>query len=52
MTEEQRECDHCGTVTRALRIWTPEELNGCACMCHVIRDRKAPKTTKKKGNRG
>lgn len=29
------ECDHCGTVERAITIWPASVVAGCRCVCHV-----------------
>lgn len=33
-------CDHCGSVTAALRQWTVAEVTGCGCLCHTVRKAK------------
>jgi hypothetical protein len=41
-------CEHCGTVYRALRSWTDDEIAGCECPCHtVLRGKPAPKKARK-----
>jgi hypothetical protein len=32
------ECDHCGTVERALTLWPEHIHRTCPCMCHVRRN--------------
>lgn len=30
-------CDHCGTVSKAVQVWTDFEIEGCECLCHKAR---------------
>lgn len=50
---DRRECDHCGTVARALTIWPEEIHRSCQCWCHALRkehdDKVAAKQRKKTG---
>ena len=50
-----RECDHCGTVERALTVW-PAAIHGtCPCACHVRRrehDTEAARIYNRRKDRG
>lgn len=34
---DRRECDHCGTVKRALTLWQATDIAGCGCVCHTLK---------------
>lgn len=50
-----RECDHCGTVERALTVWPAVIHSTCPCACHVRRrehDRETEKIRRRREERG
>jgi hypothetical protein len=40
-------CDHCGTVTKALTTWSPNQVAGCDCLCHEAKRYKPIKKVRK-----
>ena len=45
-------CEHCGTVTRALTVWSVEDTAFCACDCHNARRYDQMNTKQRKKARG
>ena len=44
---DQKSCDHCGTVARALTLWEPKQIADCGCACHWARRHDSTKKKNK-----
>ena len=44
-------CDHCGTVSNSVELWTDFEIEGCECLCHKARKLFVGITKKTKGRK-